>query len=107
MVFTYGKGLFRQGNIVVDGDITLSEHKLFLKGAEGDYTSTYVPLEKIERICLKGDVLDVQVRLTISSQYVASFKGERNKVVELVKDIVSYRGFKKKFLKNEWVEVNQ
>jgi len=76
-----------------------------LKGATGDLTATYIPLEKIEKIKLKGPTMEIQVRPSITIRYVAVIRGEREQMKELAKDIVARRGLKKKLLKKEWVEV--
>ncbi|MCA9401432.1 MAG: hypothetical protein KC713_07380 [Candidatus Omnitrophica bacterium] len=105
MEFTYGQGGFQEGRKRFEGEIILSEHKLFIKNGADDITQTYIPLEKIERIKRSGNYADVFVRPSLAYRYVARIHGQKPKIAELVKDIVESRGLKKKFLIKEWVEV--
>jgi len=105
MEFSYQQGTFIEGDKVIEGEIILSEHKLYLRSPSGDLTETYIPLEKIERIKKSSGSLDVHVRPSITIRYVACFKGEAKHISSLAKELVSRRGLKKKFLRNEWVEV--
>ena len=104
MEFSYGKGIYIEGDKRLEGQIILGEHKLYLKDANGDLAQTYVPLEKIERIeKLRLDV-KVYVRPSTYFRYIALFKGEKRHLTSLVRDIIQRRGFKKQFLRNVWVE---
>jgi len=105
MEITYGDGFFIEGSTKIEGRIILSEHKLYLKSPTGDLTRTYIPLEKIEWIKCASTAASMQVRPTISYRYVATIQGDRRLIKELVIEIVGRRGFRKKFLRNEWVEV--
>lgn len=105
MQFTYGNGKFIEGQTILDGEIILSEHKLFLKNSEGDLARTYIPLEKIDHMKITAQGLIVHVRATVSFDYWATFSGRATKIVELAKDIAESRGMKKRFLRNEWDEV--
>ena len=102
--FSYGKGVYLEGEKRLEGTIILGEHKLYLKDENGDLAQTYIPLEKIERIEKIGGGMKVFVRPSLYFRYTALFQGEKKYVKDLVKDIVSRRGLKKKFLKNEWTE---
>jgi len=104
MEFSYGEGLFIEGEKKINGTIILSEHKLFLKGSEGDLTSTYLPLEKIEKIKKIDRGIQVHVRPSLAYRYVAVIKGKNNNISELINDIVKRRQLKKQFLRNEWKE---
>ncbi len=113
MIFSYGNGEYLEGNIHVKGQIILGEHRLYLKGAQGDLTQTYIPLEKIERIKIKSRgarlrapamEIEVHVRPSLIVKYVVLLTGEKTHLSNLVKDIVKCRGFKKKFLKKEWFD---
>lgn len=104
MEFSYGKGWFVEGTKRIDGIIILSEHRLFLKGPEGDIAATYVPLEKIEKILRKNGDLQVHVRPSLAYRYVVKFSGEKKHILDLTKDIVTRRQLKKRLLKNEWYE---
>ena len=107
MIFSYGNGVYQEGKKRLEGTITLSEHKIYLRLGQEDLTASYVPLEKIDYLRLTGKSLQVHVKPTISSQFIAVFTGESLQIKELAKDLVQRRGFKKKFLKNEWYEVPQ
>jgi len=104
MEFSYGQGIYIEGEKRLEGQIILGEHKLYLKDVNGDLAQTYIPMEKIERIQKTGSQVEVYVRLSTYSRYVALFKGEKKHLSSLVRDIVQRRGLKKKFLKNVWVE---
>ena len=107
MEFAYGNGVYTEGEKKFEGKIVLSEHKLFLKGAEGDLAQTFVPLEKIEKIKKVRRGIEVHVRPSLTYRYCAVFSGEARHINELVKDIVEQRGLKKRFLLKEWVETEQ
>ena len=104
MEFSYGHGIYVEGEKKFEGQIVLGEHKLFLRDASGDLAQTYVPVEKIERIRKTNLGLEVTVRPSIYFRYTALIKGDRQHISELVKDIVRRRGLKRRFLKNEWAE---
>ena len=106
MEFSYGQGSFTEGEKNLEGQIILSEHKLYLKDANGDLAQTYIPLEKIERIRRTSLGVEVYVRPSTYYRYRTLFKGEKKHLIDLVRDIAQRRGFKKKFLRNEWVEID-
>lgn len=115
MIFSYGNGEYLEGEKHIKGQIILGEHRLYLKGPQGDLTQTYIPLEKIERIkrvsvrpVLKNVAgLDIHVRPSLLIKYVVCLKGEKKYIADLIRDLVSRRGLKKKFLKNEWFDENE
>lgn len=105
MDITYGQGTYLEGSKHLNGQIVLSEHKLYLKNDEGDIAPTFVPLEKIEVVKKSfGGEVKIQVRPSLTVRYTATIKGNRSNINGLVQEIVKRRGLKKKFLKNEWVE---
>ncbi len=104
MEFSYGQGTYIEEGKKIEGQIILSEHKLYLKAADGDLAQSYIPLEKIERLRKTRQGIEVFVRPSVSSRYVALLKGENKYLSELVRDLVQRRGLKKQFLKNEWIE---
>ncbi|MBZ0165228.1 MAG: hypothetical protein K8I00_00375 [Candidatus Omnitrophica bacterium] len=105
MNVTYGQGAFLQDRMKIPGTIILSDHKIYIKQDGEDLPQTFVPLEKIERIQLSGHVLSIDVRPAIMSRYRAAFEAEKRNITELTHEIVKRRGLKKRFLRNEWVEV--
>ena len=104
MELFFGQGVYKESNRTFEGQIVLSDHKLFLKNGQEDLTKTYVPLEKIERIKKKFSSLEIYVRPSMTSKYSATFKGERRQISQLLNEIVHRRQLKKKFLKQEWIE---
>lgn len=104
MEFSFGEGEYQEGQKHFSGKIILGEHKLYLRGEEGDLAPTYIPLEKIEWIKKKAAAMEIQVRPAMSFRYFAVIKGERQHMTELVNEIVKRRGLKKLFLRNEWKE---
>ena len=104
MEFSYGQGIYIEGEKRLEGQIILGEHKLYLKDSNGDLAQTYVPLEKIERIQKTKLHVEVHVRPSTYYRYVALFKGEKKHLSSLVHDIVQRRGLKKQFLKKVWIE---
>ncbi|MFT5169599.1 MAG: hypothetical protein ACI9F2_000187 [Lysobacterales bacterium] len=106
MEFSYGQGKYVEGQKDFIGLIVLAEHKLYLRGSEGDITQTYTPLEKIYCIKQERNSLHVFVRPSLYLKYQVVVSGESDHIKELVKDVVSRRGFKKRLLKKEWVEVD-
>lgn len=104
MEVSYDNGVYTESKKRYEGRIILSEHKLYLRSKEGDIPSTYIPLEKIERLCKSGNGVDIFVRPSLAYQYTARIEGQKNNIHELIKDLVKQRGLRKLFLKNEWVE---
>jgi len=104
MEFQYGNGVYLEGEKKLEGKITLGEHRLFLKADQGELAQTYVPLEKIFEVKLSSLGLELGVRPSLAYKYKVVFKGEKVSLKELAKDLVGSRGFKKRFLKNEWFE---
>lgn len=104
MEFSYGQGTYIEGEKNIDGTIALGEHKLYLKGAQGDLAQTYIPLEKIEKLRKTKLGVEVYVRPSLYFRYMVLLKGEKKYLSELVRDLVKRRGLKKQFLKNEWIE---
>ena len=104
MEFSYDTGIYIEGDKKIEGQVILSEHKLYLKDSKGDLAQTYIPLEKIERIRKVKGGLEVNVRPSLAYRYTAFIKGKSKRMSELAEDIVKRRGLKKKFLRNEWIE---
>lgn len=105
MNVTYGPGAFIRENVKLEGTIILSEHKIYVLNQGEELTPSFVPLEKIEIVRLSGKHMEVEVRPAIMSRYRAAFEGERTNIADLAKEIVRRRGFKKRFMKQEWYEV--
>jgi len=103
MIFSYGKGEYIEDNKKFDGEIILGEHKLYVRTEEGDIAQTYVALERIERIKQMLTGVQIVVRPSILERYTVIIKGERNRLKELIKDIVDQRGFKKRLFLDEWI----
>ena len=104
MEFSYGRGTYIEGNKKFEGQIILSEHKLYLKDKNGDLAQTYIPIEKIERVRKTRQGIEIHARPTIYFRFAALIKGEKKYLFELTRDLVQRRGLKKQFLKSEWVE---
>ena len=104
MEFSYGQGTYIEKDKRLEGQIILSEHKLYLKDKNGDLAQTYIPLEKIERVRKTRQGIEIHVRPTLYFRFVALFKGEKKYLSELTRDLVQRRGLKKQFLKNEWID---
>jgi hypothetical protein len=102
MEIIYGPGTYAHAREKYDGTIVLGEHKLFLKGPEGDLPQTYIPLEKIARICNRGKCLDMDVRLTMSLRRDIRLCGQGRAIRDLVQELAVRQGLKKKFLRAEW-----
>ena len=104
MEFSYGQGIYIEENKKLEGQIVLSEHKLYLKDKNGDLAQTYIPLEKIERIRKTRQGVEIHARPTLYYRFVALIKGEKKYLSELTRDLVRRRGLKKQFLRSEWIE---
>lgn len=104
MQFSYGHGVYIEKDKHIEGVIILSDYKLFLKGEQGDLTSTYVPLDKIERIRKVTGGVEIYVRPSLAYRFVSVIKGSNKNIGELIKDLVKKRQLKKRFLLNEWTE---
>ena len=104
MEFAYGHGQYIENKKNFSGRIILAEHKLYMRGHEGDIPQTYIPLEKITGVSRKNNMLTVNVRPSLYFEYTAHITGEKKHVKELTDDVVQRRGLKKRFLKNEWFE---
>jgi len=104
MEFTYEEGRYLEGAKKISGEIILSEHKLYLRDAQGEIAASFVPLEKIIKVKKEKNALKLFVRLSITNDYTAVIEGKASRIKELLKDLIVKRGFKKRFLINEWVE---
>ena len=104
MDFTYGNGTYLEGTKRIEGRIILGEHKLFLRGEKGDYTQTYIPLEKIFLLKKVSGGIELHVTPTISFQFTAVIRGDKQSIKDLSNELVLRRGLKKRFLRNEWYE---
>ena len=104
MEFSYGQGRYMEGARDYKGEMSLSEHKLYLRDSGGDITQTYIPLDKIERLRKTRKGIEVHIRPSVSFRYVAHLTGDKKHLSELAHDIVQRRGLKKQFLRSEWIE---
>jgi len=104
MLVTYGQGECHQGGKSYKGQIILSEHRLYLKGSEGDLAQTYIPLEKIKKIRRTFTGLEIYVYPSLIESYVALIKGGKKNLSALLKDLTEQRGLKKRFLGYEWID---
>ena len=105
ITFSYGQGHFIQDDKQFEGEIILTEHKLYLRD-EGhqEIAMTFVPLEKIDWVQLIGNQMTVHVKPNLYFQYVAIFQGQKKKMKELAVDLAKVRGFKKKLFQSYWYE---
>lgn len=104
MVFSYGEGIFYEGQQQFQGEIVLSEHKLYLRNAQGDIPQTYIPLEKIMKVARRQGKAVFYVCPSVSFQYVAFIGGQPSYIKDLIKDVVQRRGLKKQFWRAVWIE---
>lgn len=106
MELPFGDGVYIEDNKVIEGQIILSDHKLFLKDDNGDLAQTYIPLEKIQRVKKASGGAAFFVRPTVTHMYTATIKGKSKAINDLLQEIVMRRGLKKKFLRREWEETS-
>ena len=104
MDILYGDGFYSEKQKKINGKIILGDHKLYLKGTQGDFPETYIPLEKIQRLRLILQGLQVSVRVSPTMSYQAVLMGERKNLSELTQEIVGRRNLRKQFLRPEWIE---
>ena len=97
----YGEGVYLAEGKRYQGKIILDE-KLYIKG-EREYPETYVPLEKIEAVRIKGNRMEIKVTPSMITAYIAVIEGKNKELKRLIKDLVLRLGLRKKFLKAEWV----
>ena len=102
MEILYGQGEYIQSNRRFSGKILLGDYKLYFKDDKGDISSTYIPLEKIERIKKTFKGLQVHVRLSAATGYCALIKAEKKNTEELIGELVKRLHLKKQFLRKEW-----
>lgn len=97
----YGKGYYSEGKKHLEGRIVVDASRLYVAG-ERDYASTYVPLEKIEKIRHIRGGLEVSVKFSAANRVkiVVSLPGRS--IRQLTKDLVERLHLKKVFLKREW-----
>ena len=103
MEFSYGQGSYSEGGNKLEGEIILGDHKLYLKSKAGEFTQTFIALDRIVLIKKNKNGLTIHIRPTPVYYYNALIIGEKKYLAELVKDIVKRLKMKKKFFKNEWV----
>ena len=102
MLFSYGPGKYQQGARQIAGQILLSEHKLFLRGPEGDLTQTYIPLEKIGRIKKGWGRLTIWVRPSLIEHYTVELRGRNDYLTDLTRELVDRRALRKRFWSAQW-----
>lgn len=104
--FSYGDGEYKRGRSFYKGQIVLSEHKLYLKDADGEIADTFIPLEKIYRIQIGflGNTLWIYVRLSQFIQFEAKIKGVSKNIRPLLRDLVERRQLQRKGWHQEWVD---
>ena len=100
----YGQGIYKDGKSELEGEIVLREHKLFLRSSAGEWAQSFIPLEKISWIRQRSGHLEVYVCLSSVSRYTVLIEGAARDMHALAKELAKRRGFKKRFLKNEWAE---
>lgn len=104
MEFIYGKGSYVKDSDKIDGDVFLSEFKIYLKNEGREITASFIPLDKIIKMEDNKDGIIVHVKPSLYYNYSVKILLPNDKKKELIKDIVDERNFRKVFLKNEWVE---
>lgn len=104
MDVTYGKGTYIKEKTLLNGQIILGAHKLFLRTSQGDLPSSYVPLEKIIELRRNGDAINFLIKQTMAYSYQVTIQGARASIKDLTQEIILRRGLKKQFLRNVWVE---
>jgi len=100
---SYGEGEYIEGREIFKGKIILNPKKLYLKGPDGDIPSTFIPLDKIERVKKSRTGLEIYVRPTVVMNYTVRLKGNTRNLSELTHDLVKTCDLKKRFLRKEWV----
>jgi len=104
MDIVYGQGEFAEGPRRCSGKVIVSDHKIFLRNETGDISTTFLPLEKIRSVSLKGTTVFIRVVATVATRYEAAVKLEKQYAQDFIKDIVARRRLKKVFLKNMWID---
>lgn len=104
MDVTYGQGQYRRDAQILQGQMILGEHKLFLRAAGEDQIESFVPLDKITALVLLKKGLRLHVKPTLYFQYAVILEGESRNIRALAAELVRRRGLRKKWFKSEWVE---
>ena len=90
-----GEGKRYQGKIILD-------EKFYIKG-EKEYPETYIPLEKVEAVRIRGNRMEIMVTPSLVTAYTATIEGRSKELKRLIKDLAERIGLKKRFFKAEWV----
>ncbi len=101
--FSYGEGQYIEKEKSFVGQVILGTHKLYIKGPDGDFPQTYIPIEKIERMKIAGDHLEFFVRPSVAFSYTAAMKVDGPYLRDQAHDLVQKLQMKKQFLKAEWI----
>jgi len=97
----YGEGLYIEGDRKLKGRIVIEGNRLYLSGIYGAST-TYIPLEKIERLRYVRGGLEIKVKLSAANIVRAVISLPAKDIQRLTKDLVKRLHLKKRFLKREW-----
>lgn len=97
----YGKGHYIEGRRHLSGNIMLDKSRLYLSGVL-DFSSTYVPLEKIENIKYTKEGLEIKVKFSAANKTRIIISLPRKNLKHLTEDIVIRLNLKKRFLRREW-----
>lgn len=95
LTVAYGKGAYLQDGERHEGRILMSRDKLYLAAGAEEIGFSFVPVAKIVKLRRSGGRLDLEVVLSITEAYEASYFGEPAKIAELANDIIARRGLKK------------
>ena len=97
LTVAYGNGAYEQDGERFTGRILMSKDKLYLVDGAKEIGASFVPVGKIVKLNRSGKRLDLEVVLSLTEAYEASFYGESAKIADLAQDIIERRG-----LKNGW-----
>ena len=96
----FGEGIFVYRERKFKGKILL-DTKLYICG-EKEYVETYIPLEKIERVKLRKNRIEIDVTPSIVSAYTVVIYSDKKNLKKLAHFLAEKLGLKKKILKSEW-----
>ena len=101
MIKDYGEGYYIEGRRRLQGRIIVDESRLYLSGIY-DYSNTYIPLEKIEKLRRARGGLEIRVKFSAANIVRTIISLPAKDIRQLTNDLVKRLHLKKKFLKREW-----
>lgn len=104
LTVAYGEGFYFQGGERFEGRILMSRDKLYLVDKGKEIGMSFVPVGKIMKLTRSGSRIELEVVLSLTEDYKASYSGDPAKIKELADDIIEQRGLTKGWFSSAYTD---